>query len=128
MSLTKPIPKPLREEMESDPFYQKCCLSGRMRSSIVEINWHHNFSTYQFGNKGRLNEKWCILPLIKVLHDKEKVREIKDLLNWVMLNRADEETLKKYSKSMDLIALRNRLNKEYNSKEKRDRIINQYLN
>ncbi len=127
MSLTKPIPKSLRDEMERDPFYQACCLSGRIRSPKNKIEWHHNFETYQNGNKGRLNEKWCILPVLKELHEKAKVSEIRDLLNWVMLNRADEATLKKYSKSLDLVKHRAYLNSKYDKKKVREKIISKHI-
>jgi len=127
MSFTKPIPNKLIKEMEKDSFYQVCCLTGKFKGRGVKIEWHHNFETYQYGNKGRLNEKWCIIPVIKELHDKAKVSEIRYLLNWVMLNRADDETLKKYSKCLDLIKLRERLNQQYGDKEVREKIIEKYI-
>lgn len=111
--LTKPIPQKLRNEMEADPFYQKCCITGARRGPYVKIEYHHNFRTYQYGNKGRLNERWCILPITREIHLSADTRKVKDKLDWIMLNRADEETLKRYSKSEDLIKKRDRLNKIY---------------
>jgi len=107
MSFTKPIPNKLIKEMEKDSFYQVCCLTGKFKGRGVKIEWHHNFETYQYGNKGRLNEKWCIIPVIKELHD--------------------DETLKKYSKCLDLIKLRERLNQQYGDKEVREKIIEKYI-
>jgi len=127
MSLTKPIPKSLRDEMEQDQFYQACCITGKIRSPKNKIEWHHGFITYQYGNKGRLNEKWCILPLLKEIHDKEKISEVRDLINWVMLNRATDETLKKYSKCLDLIKHRAYLNSKYDKKKVREKIIAKYI-
>lgn len=126
MSLTKPIPKKLRNEMNADPFYHSCCLSGKTRAQ-VKIEWHHNFETYQYGNKGRLNEKWCILPVAKIFNDKANVREVRDLLNWIMLNRASDETLEKYSKCLDLKRVRDNLNKQYDKKKVRENIIKKYI-
>lgn len=93
--------------MENDPFYKRCCVTGVGQSAYSKIEWHHNFTW--MGK--RLNEKWCILPVLKEIHDKEKQKDIKETLDRIMLNRADDETLKKYSKAVDLIAKRDRLNK-----------------
>jgi len=117
MALTKPIPKQLRDEMEADQFYQRCCATGVKGGPGIKIDWHHNFTSYQHGNKGRLNEKWCILPLLDTVHRKADTREVKEYLDWIMLNRADNATLKKWSKVEDLIQKRNRLNKKYENKK-----------
>jgi hypothetical protein len=113
MSLTKPIPKKLRDEMDADPFYHKCCVTGVKSGAQFKIDWHHNFRW----QGTRLNEKWCILPVWKKVHDKADTREVRDFLDWIMLNRADEETLQRYSKAENLIAKRDRLNKVYANKE-----------
>ncbi len=112
MSLTKPIPKKLRDEMSEDPFYQRCCITLMTKSTTRKIEWHHNFRW----QGTRLNEKWCILPVLKEIHDKADTSLMKEKLDWVMFNRADDETLKKYSKAEDLIKKRDRLNKIYGTK------------
>lgn len=118
MAMTKPIPKALRDEMEADPFYRQCCLTGiRKDSSWERIEWHHNFESYLNGNKGRVNEKWCILPVAKTMHDRAKEPWIKRQLDRIMLNRADDATLRKWSKVVDLIKYRDQLNKEYENQE-----------
>lgn len=110
--MTKPIPKKLRERMEENPFYHRCCVTG-VKRGIAKIEWHHNFKW-----KGeRLNEEWCILPVSKDVHDKADTREVREILDWIMLNRADDETLRKYSKAEDLIAKRDRLNKKHENKK-----------
>lgn len=105
----RPIPEKLREEMVLDPYYKKCCITGLTN----DIEWHHNFIY-----AGRqVNEKWCVLPVSsKYVHS--NIEQFKEKLNWIMLNRADEDTLKKYSKSKDLIQEKNRLNKAYDAKNK----------
>ena len=101
------IPPELRQEMENDPYYSKCCILGQTNE---KIDWHHNF-TWQ----GRqLNERWCILPLAHSIH--ERIIAYKDRCDQIMLNRADEATLKKYSKAVDLIHKRDYLNKKYGGK------------
>lgn len=101
-----PIPKKLREEMAADPFYRRCCITESMRG---KIDWHHNLIF-----RGRqVQEKWAILPVNEEVHQNVSNPEIKQKLNWIMLNRATDEQLKKYSKAVDLIAERERLNKIY---------------
>lgn len=102
----RPIPPKLRDEMAADPFYKRCCITGSMRG---KIEWHHALIF-----KGRqVNEKWAILPVSKEVHASVSNPKIKQYLDWIMLNRATDEQLKKYSKAVDLIAERDRLNKIY---------------
>jgi hypothetical protein len=100
----RPIPKPLLNEMLADPFYKICCVSG---ISNERIELHHNFI---FGGR-QVNEAWCILPLAHSIH--ERIIAYKDRCDQIMLNRADEATLKKYSKAIDLIRKRDYLNKKF---------------
>lgn len=108
------IPEQLKKEMESDPYYKQCCVTGIPRTR-AKIEWHHNFI---FAGQ-QVNEKWCILPLAKFVHDQANDKKVREYLDWIMLNRSDEETLKRYSKSTDLIAKRDRLNKIYENKKNR---------
>lgn len=100
------IPPRLREEMAADPFYQRCCITGAMARNR-KVEWHHNF---QFAGR-QVQEKWCILPLAEVVH--HNIERFKEECDWIMLNRADEATLKKYSRAVDLVAKRDRLNEKY---------------
>lgn len=90
--------------MANDPFYKKCCISG---STSEKIEWHHNLI---YAGK-QVQEKWCILPLAKSIHDKIEI--YKDQVDWLMLNRATDNELARYSKVIDLKAKRERLNKIY---------------
>jgi hypothetical protein len=109
MSLTSPIPKEMREEMSQDPYYKKCCITGR---SDEKIDWHHNLT---FKGK-RVNEKFCILPLAKSVHDKLP----KELCDWVMWNRATDEEIARYSKAENYQLTKERLNKKYGIYRKSD--------
>jgi len=91
------IPTKLRNKLDQDPWYRRCCLTGRTRTQ-EKIEWHHNFI---FAGQ-QVNEKWCILPMAESIHDREKEQEIKERLNWIMLNRANVETIEKYSKQEEL--------------------------
>lgn len=100
------IPPRLREEIAADPFYQRCCVTGAFARN-TKVEWHHNM-TWQ----GRqLQERWCILPLAEKVH--RDIHKHKERCDWIMLNRADDETLKKYSRAVDLVAKRDRLNERY---------------
>ena len=73
----------------------------------TKVDWHHNMTW-----RGRqLQEKFAILPLAKRVHD--DIAYHKEECDWIMLNRADEATLKKYSRAENLVAKRDRLNKKY---------------
>lgn len=99
MSLTKPIPKKIREELEEDPFMQKCCLSDY---HICEgrIQWHHHL---KFAGK-RVNEKWCILPVCELAHKQEA--GYKEELNNIMCSRATYDELIPYSKAINYLGIK----------------------
>ncbi len=101
----------MRLEMAVDPFYKRCCLTGARSVYPNRLQWHHHFI---FAGK-RVNEKWCIVPLTDTMHDRVREPEIKNKLDKIVLNRATDEELKKYSKVEDLIAKRERLNNEKES-------------
>jgi hypothetical protein len=56
----RPIPKKLRDELNSDPYYSRCCLNNGDCDGRVE--WHHTI-IYQ---SRQLQEKWAIGILGKV--------------------------------------------------------------
>lgn len=96
MSLSKPIPQKLKERLEADPYYHRCCITNVPKWQ-VKIDWHHNLESYLHGNKGRVNEAWCILPLADWVHAMADRKEVKEILDWIMLNRATEDTLEHWS-------------------------------
>ena len=98
----RPIPKDLLKDMLSDPFYERCCLSGK-----TPVQLHHHIL---FGGR-QLNEKFAIVPLHKSMHDRvDKEMYTKDLVTWVVLNRATDQELESISKVKDYVSLRNHLN------------------
>lgn len=98
------IPPELREEMSNDPFYSQCCITG---SRSEKIEWHHNLI---YGGQ-QVNEKFCILPLAKSIHD--NIVKYKEKCDWIMWNRATDEEIACYSKAKDYKWERDRLNKIY---------------
>lgn len=95
------IPQHILASIVSDGWYQKCCLCG---SSPVQFHHHMIYA-------GRaVQEKFAILPLCPNCHRIEKRKDINDKLTLIMLNRATDEELRRYSKIVDLIGKRRILN------------------
>lgn len=106
----------LRQEMEADPFYSKCCITG-LSNKAVKIDWHHNLI---YGGK-QVNAKFCILPLADFVH--RNIVKYKEKCNWIMLNRATEEELEKYSKAIDYKRMKEVLNKKYGKYSKKGELL-----
>lgn len=103
----RPIPPKLRNKMSEDRYYKTCCLSDETCSGRIE--WHHNL-IYQ----GRqLNEQWCILPLCHAHHLRADHSDVKQHLNWIMLNRATDTEILNVSKAINYMDMKNRLQKIY---------------
>ncbi len=100
------IPPKLKAEMASDPFYERCCITGAFAKN-EKVDWHHNLI---FAGR-QVQEKWAILPLRKDIHD--DIVKHREKVDWIMLNRATDEQLEKYSRARDLKRERDRLNKIY---------------
>jgi hypothetical protein len=103
------IPPKLKQEMAEDPFYKKCCITGTPATS-AKIDWHHGLT---YAGK-QLQERFAIIPLRKDIHD--NIVLYREKCDWIILNRANDQQLKKYSKAIDLTAKRDRLNKKYGDK------------
>jgi len=86
----------LKAELSQDPFYKKCCLTGRTDG---KIDFHHN-ATFQGKN---IQEKFAILPVHEDIHQYHKgiTSEVKQKLNKIMAQRMTEEELDYYSKAVD---------------------------
>lgn len=106
----RPIPKAQRGVMADDPYFKTCCLEKHLDDSCEgRIEFHHNLIL-----AGRQsNEYWSILPLCHKHHMQADKSDMKELLNWIMLNRAGDLQLREISKAIDYKALRDRLNKKY---------------
>jgi diadenosine tetraphosphatase ApaH/serine/threonine PP2A family protein phosphatase len=105
----------VKKQILADPFYERCCITG-LSANEAKIDWHHNL---KYAGK-QVNEKWAILPLAshyqgKSFHQYHEgiTPEVQERLDWIMLNRATEEELRKYSKCVDLVARRKKLNEKH---------------
>lgn len=96
--------------MAADPYYKKCCYHGPFgHGPSVKIEWHHNLI---FAGR-QVQEPWAILPICEEIHKKADWKQVRERLDWIMLNRATEEDLDYYSKANDLRRKRDVLNKKY---------------
>lgn len=100
------MPTDLRAKLDKDPWYHRCTVTG---ATLGKIEWHHNFI---FAGK-QVQEEWCILPLAQKVHDRANRKDVREVLDWIMLNRTDDATLLRYGKATDLIGRRDHLNRKF---------------
>lgn len=95
----------------------KCVISG-----ALDVHLHHNFIY-----AGRqVEEPWCILPISPKIHDiihgkgdytaKQRM-EYQDRLDYLMLSRASDNDLTRYSKVLNLKARLEELKEKFNSEK-----------
>lgn len=92
--MIKKIPKEIRDKLSKDPFMKTCCLRDKMFLCFGRVEWHHNL---RYSGK-RQNEWWSLLPLCHDHHAVADNKQVKEYLDWVMLNRAPDDDLNKYPK------------------------------
>jgi hypothetical protein len=95
--------------MDANPLYHMCIFHRMAHGPGVKIEWHHNLI---FAGS-QVNEEWAILPICVAVHDKAREKHMKERLDWIMLNRAPEERLRYYSKAINFIQEKHRLNGIY---------------
>jgi hypothetical protein len=83
---------------------RKCLLCGK-----EPVQLHHHLL---YGGQQQ-NEPFSILPLCKDCHDRIHEPDIHSKCDWLMLCRATDEELKKYSKVENLIVKRDKLIEKY---------------
>ncbi len=102
------IPKNLRMQLSEDSFYWDCCITGASRSQ-EKIEWHHNLI---FAGS-QVQQKFAILPLAGWVHDRARETNLKEKLDWIMLNRATAAELIRFSKVVDYTRMRRTLNEKF---------------
>ena len=115
MSLIKPIPEGMREEMHKMPYYHTCARKEALDDHICQpcpvrgklIEWEHAM-TYA---GTRINEIWAIVPICWYTHRGPGFK--KEINEWLALNRiTDDEILARFGKT-DWIKKKAYLNKKY---------------
>lgn len=108
----KRIPDKLKRELAIDPEYKYCSLLGG-GDCDGNITWEHAII---YGSN-QVQEKWAIIPLCARHHAVNEYQDAgtcnKEKNVWVALNRATDEELIKYSKAINWIRERARLNTKY---------------
>lgn len=91
----RPIPKKLRTTIADNKEMKFCCLAWQYDTCGPcggTVQWHHNLIY-----AGRqVNEEFCILPLCEIHHRIADRKEIKILLNKIMVQRMPEEMTVKF--------------------------------
>jgi len=113
----RPIPKKTREELGNDKFMKTCCLWSHQIIGWCKgrIEFHHNLI---YGGK-QSNIKETILPLCKHHHSIADYKQVKEFLNWIMLNRMKPIDILNISKAIDYVTMKRTLNKQYGNYAKR---------
>ncbi len=109
------IPPALREQMAADPFYKICARARLLKDHICSgdplngklIDWEHALI---FAGK-QINEVWAIVPICYWAHRGPGL--VKEINVWIALNRASDADLAKYSKLVNYVRERARLNAIY---------------
>lgn len=109
------IPPKIRKRCEADLYYSRCARNDALHDHVCQANplnrklieWEH---TLIFGGK-QIQEVWAIIPICYHVHRGGALK--KDVNVWIALNRATDDELRKYSKAIDLIRERSRLNDIY---------------
>lgn len=113
--LGEPIPTKMREQMDADPYYHECARANALHDHVCQgdpmrggrlIEWEH--AMYYAGSK--INEPWAIVPICWLVHRGGEM--IKEVNQWLALNRATDEDLAKYPKA-DFKRQREYLNGKY---------------
>jgi hypothetical protein len=105
----RPISPAVKQQLEQEK--NICALQDKYCDG--RITWEH---TLTYGGH-QIDEVWAIIKLCEYHHSVNKHQDGGNLNKeknvWVALNRATDEELLKYSKCVDYIKLRERLNFKY---------------
>ena len=100
----------VKEKLLEEP---QVCARGKDGGCAGRITWEHALI---YAGK-QIDEVWAIIKLCERHHAVNGYQDMgamnKEKNVWIALCRATDEELKKYSKAVDLVALRGRLDKIY---------------
>lgn len=109
------VPQKLRKKWAREDFLgiQRICMRANEGNCQGRITKEHAII---YAGK-QLQSEWAILDICEFHHGVNNFQDRGDLQKekhiWIALNRASDEELKAISKSVDQIALRDRLNIKY---------------
>jgi hypothetical protein len=98
------LTKEMREAVESDPFFETSCLSGKRGGWNNELKKYDPIvinHTFLFAGK-QIQEVFNMTPLLDSEHDNEKdsfhrCQETREKVELICLMRASEEEIKKFN-------------------------------
>lgn len=106
------ISQRVRKLIDGDKFYSVC---SRYKDGGCDGRITREHSLIYAGKQ--IDEAWAIIPLCEYHHSVGIYQDggdlVKEINVWIALNRATDEELRVYSKAVDYIALRNKLNNKY---------------
>lgn len=88
--MMRPIPKTLKDDIASDPYYKHC--ARRSGECEGRITWEH---AWIYAGR-QINEKWTIIPLCWYHHLGSGLN--KEVNQYLSIVRASENDLRKYPK------------------------------
>ena len=96
--------------LENSPRMKFCSLKPYIPHICSQkIEWHHNLI---FG--GRQSDiPETIISICEVIHNQARNSEVKERLDWIMLNQMKPEDIKAISKATNYNFIKDRLNKKY---------------
>ncbi len=77
----RPIPEKIKKQINEDPFYNVCCITGSTGVSM-EHAWIYA--------RRQINELWAIVPLRRDLNTSSPPKEVKDKCKLIALERAKD--------------------------------------
>lgn len=90
----RPIPLPLRDLLNDDPFMKKCCYQD---CGSQDVEWNH---ALQYRGR-QINEWYAIVPLCQYHHRGNNgtiFADVKDWCSWVAIMRGMKDLQAKYPK------------------------------
>ena len=108
----RPIPLAHKNNISNEPFFKEC---ARKKDGSCKGRITIEHALIYAGRQ--ISEMWNYVPLCEYHHDVNFQQGNGDLDKqknvWIALNRATDEELMKYSKAIDYVRERERLNKIY---------------
>lgn len=103
------LSKPTKEILESDPRMKVCALKYYIPHTCSQkIDWHHNL--IYAGRQSNLPN--TILGICSDIHREADKKEVREILDWIMLNQMTDADFEQVSRAY-LKIKRGRLNKKY---------------
>lgn len=103
------LSKETREILENEPRMKACALINHIpHICSKKIDWHHNL--IYAGKQSDIPN--TILGICSDMHEIADWKDVKEILDWIMLNQMTQDDFEQVSKA-SLVLKRNLLNRKY---------------